>query len=396
MRRLWLTDFRNYRQAELSLPDGLTVLVGGNGEGKTNLLEAAGYLATLESFRGAPNEALVRQGAARAVVRGEGERGGRTILVEAEVVASGRGRATLNRQPLRRSADLLGAIRVSVFSPDDLELVGGAPAARRRYLDTTLAALHPRYDAVRRDFERVLRQRNRLLSQAAGSRAGRPPSGESRSDDVMSTLDVWDRKLTETGEALADARADLVERLAPAVAEAYGRLAGQPGAGQPGPGDTPEAELGPVEVRYDAPWRGEGLAAALAGSRAEELRRGVSLVGPHRDDLTLALAPRRGGDGTAPRLAARTHASRGEQRSLALALRLAAHHVVTDSVGEAPLLLLDDVFSELDEHRAQALLDHLPPGQAILTTAGSVPLGAAPEAVFRIDDGDISPVAALR
>jgi len=386
LRRLWLTDFRNYRAAELPLPDGLTVLVGDNGEGKTNLLEAAGYLATLESFRGAPNAALVRQGAERAVIRGEGERGGRTILVEAEVVASGRGRVTVNRQPLRRSADLLGALRVSVFSPDDLELVGGGPAARRRYLDTTLAALHPRYDALRRDFERVLRQRNRLLSQAAAGRFGRGAAA-GQSADVVSTLDVWDRKMAETGEALAAARSELVDRLAPVVTAAYGWLAADRGSGLPTP-----AEEGAAQVRYDAPWRARGLAEALADCRADELRRGVSLVGPHRDDLSLALAPGPATGGVAACLPARTHASRGEQRSLALALRLAAHRVVTESVGEAPLLLLDDVFSELDEHRSHALLEHLPPGQAILTTAGTVPAGATPEAIYRVDSGEVSPV----
>ena len=375
MRQLWLTDFRNYQEAELPLPDGLTVLIGDNGEGKTNLLEATAYLATLESFRGAPNEAMVRRGAERAVVRGEGDRAGRTVLVEAEVVRAGRARVTLNRQPLRRSADLSEALRVSVFSPDDLELVGGGPAERRRYLDLTLSALHPRYDAVRRDFERVLRQRNRLLSQAVGSRAGGSRfargSGGDRAGrggdggDIATTLDVWDRKLVETGEALAGARVEVVERLAPAVAEAYARLAGESSA---------------VGVRYEAPWRDEGLASALATRRADELRRGLSLVGPHRDDLVLDV-------GAMP---ARTHASRGEQRSLALALRLAAHHVVTDWVGEAPLLLLDDVFSELDDHRSQALLDHLPAGQAILTTAGAIPSGAVPTAVFRVKGGSIS------
>ncbi|HEX2192953.1 MAG TPA: DNA replication/repair protein RecF [Acidimicrobiales bacterium] len=359
---LWLTDFRSWPAAELALGSGLTVVRGRNGAGKTNLLEAAGYLATLSSFRGAPAEALVRHGTEQAVVRGEGRRGGRTVLVEVEIRLRGRGRVALNRQPVRRTSDLLEALRVSVFSPDDLVLVKGPPAGRRRWLDETLVALHPRYDALRRDFERVVRQRTSLLGQAAGLRGRLTP-------DVATTLDVWDAKLTETGEALARARVDLLGRLQPSVAKAYGDLAT---AGTPlGPGDPV------VGLTYEAPWMEQGLAPALAGARSDELRRGVSLVGPHRDDVVLAVG----------NLPARTHASQGEQRTLALALRLAAHTVVAEEVGEPPLLLLDDVFSELDADRSGALLEHLPSGQAVLTTTGAVPEGAVPERVVRVVDG---------
>ena len=365
---LWLTDFRSWPAAELGLGAGLTVVRGRNGAGKTNLLEAVGYLATLSSFRGAPSEALVRHGRERAVVRGEGRRGGRAVLVEVEIPLRGRGRIALNRQPVRRMSDLFEALRVSVFSPDDLVLVKGPPAGRRRWLDDTLVALHPRYDALRRDFERVVRQRTSLLGQAGGR----------LTPDVATTLDVWDAKLTETGEALAHARVDLLGRLQPLVAKAYGDLAT---AGTPlGPSDPT------VGLTYEAPWMEQGLAAALPAARSDELRRGVSLVGPHRDDVVLAA----GG------LPARTHASQGEQRTLALALRLAAHTVVAEEVGEAPLLLLDAVFSELDADRSAGLLDHLPAGlrgpdamagQALLTTTGPVPPGAEPERVVRVVDG---------
>ena len=361
---LWLTDFRSWAAAELALGKGLTVVRGPNGVGKTNLLEAVGYLATLSSFRGAPAEAMVRNGAVQAVVRGEGSRAGRGVLVEAEIRVRGRGRVALNRQPVRRTSDLFDALRVSVFSPDDLVLVKGPPAGRRHWLDDALVSLHPRYDALRRDFERVVRQRTTLLGQAAGLR-GRNAANGRLAPDVATTLDVWDAKLTETGEALAAGRADLLGRLQPLVAKAYGDLAGC----------TPEVSS--VTLTYDAPWRDQGLAAALVAARADELRRGVSLVGPHRDDVVLAI-----GD-----LPARTHASQGEQRSLALALRLAAHTVVAEDVGEPPLLLLDDVFSELDADRSQGLLEHLPPGQALLTTTGAVPSGAVPERVIRVVDG---------
>jgi DNA replication and repair protein RecF len=350
--RLWLADFRNYAAAELSLPPGLSVVVGDNGAGKTNLLEGIGYLATMSSFRGVGNDALVRAGAPAAAVRGEGERGGRALLIEAEVRAAGRARTSINRQPVRRVADLEDALRMSVFSPDDLELVKGGPTGRRRYLDDALAALHPRHEATRRDYERVVRQRNALLVQAAGR----------LTPEVATTLEVWDARLVEMGEALGSARVDLVGRLEPALAKAYAQIAADDAA---------------VSVRYEAPWREEGLATALARARPDEVRRGVSLVGPHRDELALAVNG----------LPARTHASQGEQRSLALALRLAAHDVVTELLGEAPILLLDDVFSELDPARAEALLAHLPRGQAVLTTASGAPAGARPELVVTVADG---------
>ncbi len=371
LRRLWLTDFRNYETADVALPPGLTVVRGANGEGKTNLLEAAGYLATLASFRGVATEALVREGCHQAVVRGEAERSGRELLIETEVAASGRGRAAVNKQRLRRAGDLLDALRVSVFAPDDLELVKGGPAARRRYLDDTLVAVHPRHDVLRRDMERILRQRTALLRQSA-SAFGHGGRGRLTSE-IATTLDVWDSKLVSAGEALADARADLVTKLEPAMAKAYADVA-------PERGPARVAERHAVSAAYDAPWRAQGLAAALAASRDEELRRGVCLVGPHRDDLFLGINA----------MPARTHASQGEQRSLALALRLASHRLVAEAVGDVPVLLLDDVFSELDPDRTDALLHHLPPGQALLSTAGPIPAGAEPEQIVSVSAGRLS------
>jgi DNA replication and repair protein RecF len=287
-------------------------------------------------------------------VRAEVEVEGRTSLLEAELRAVGRDRVQVNRQPLKRARDLLGTIRVTVFSPDDLELVKGGPAERRRLLDDTLVACSPRHDATRSDLDRILRQRTTLLRQSGGR----------LTPEVEATLDVWDAKLTEVGERLAEARAALVARLEPVVAKAY---------------DDVASTAANVTLRYEAPWRADGLAAALAAARADDLRRGVSTVGPHRDELALTI------DG----LPARTHASQGEQRSLALALRLGAHAVVTDETGTPPVLLLDDVFSELDADRSHALLAHLPPGQALLTTAGVLPEGVTPELVVRVRDGRI-------
>ena len=353
--RLWLTDFRSYTNADIEFAPGLTALLGANGEGKTNVMEAIGYLATLSSFRGAPNDALVRSGAASAILRAEGEREGRQLLIEAELSATGRGRVQVNKQKLARTRDLLGALRVSVFAPDDLELVKGGPANRRHYLDEALVARRPSLDSLRSDLDRILRQRNALLKQSGGRL--RP--------DVEATLAVWDTKLIETGEALADARSELVDELAPALDLAYAQVAGRPVL---------------VHTTYDAPWREQGLAAALEAARTDELRRGVSLVGPHRDDLVILL------DG----LPARTHASQGEQRSLALALRLAAHRVVTDATGSPPILLLDDVFSELDPDRSAALLAHLPVGQTVLSSAAGLPPGALPDLVLRVVNATVT------
>jgi DNA replication and repair protein RecF len=359
VRTLWLTDFRSYTSIEVNLSPGLTVLVGANGEGKTNLLEALAWLATLSSFRGAPTEALVRQGAPFAVVRALAEREGRELLVEAQLQPAGRNRVLVNRHPLRRSRDLLGSLRVTVFTPDDLDIVKNGPGERRRFLDDALVALHPRNDALRADVDRILRQRNALLRQTGG-----------RLDEAAAfTLDVWDAQLAEAGEALAAARVELVEQLSPVLSSMYDALAR-------------DAAL--VTAGYDAAWRDQGLADALVAARKDDLRRGVSTVGPHRDDMMLTLAG-------AP---ARTHASQGEQRTLALSLRLAVHHVVTGASGSPPVLLLDDVFSELDPERGRALVANLPPGQTVLTTASGVPPDAHPDVVLRLRGGAVTAVGA--
>lgn len=357
VRQLWLADFRNYATTDLALADGLTVVIGQNGQGKTNLVEAIAYLATLESFRGAPTEALVRAGAERAIVRAEVTHSdGRNLLVEAELPRAGRGRVQVNRNRLARARDLLGVLRASVFSPDDLILLKGGPAERRRFLDDTLVALDPRIDALRSDLDRVLRQRGALLKQAGGR----------LTDEIGFTLDVWDAKLASLGEKLATAREQLIATLEPVVAEAYQELA---------------SSTEPVSLAYVAPWRDRGLADALAAARTDDVRRQVSTVGPHRDELEVVLAG----------LPARTQASQGEQRCLALTLRLAAHRVVGERVGSPPVLLLDDVFSELDPHRSAALVRSLPVGQALLTTAGELPPGIAPERILRVVDGTLVP-----
>ncbi len=364
MRVNWLTvaNFRNYESATLELaPEGLTVVVGENGQGKTNLLEALSWLSTLSSFRGAPNDALVRQDTTSAFVRAEADREGRRLTLEAEIPSRGAPRVLVNGQALRRSRDLLGAVRTSVFSPDDLALVKDGPSARRQLLDDALVALAPQHGETIAAVDRVLRQRGALLRQAGGK----------TTPEIVATLDVWDTKLAEHGAALATARRALAQRLEPVTAKAYAAVASGAAA---------------IGLRYVTSWTNpddreerDALHAALTAARVDDLRRGVTTIGPHRDELELHI-------GTLP---ARTHASQGEQRSLALALRLAVHEAVTETTGAAPVLLLDDVFSELDPIRSAALLASLPIGQAILTTAGPLPEGATPASTVHIVNGRI-------
>ena len=351
LRTLWLRSFRSYSEAVFSFAPGLTVVHGDNGAGKTNLLEAVGYLAMLGSFRGAPTDALVQIDAASAVVRGECRIGERTVLVEAEITPGGRSRVLINKQPLRRSATAHEGLSVSVFSPDDLVMVKGGPSHRRALLDGCAAMLHPRNAEHLADLDRVLRQRNALLKQSGGRLTA----------EIGFTLDVWDAKLASLGTSVGETRADLVDRLRPYAAVAYADIADR---------------SVPIGLDYSAPWMAAsgGLAGALAEGRREDVRRGVSLVGPHRDDVDVRVEGR----------PSRTHASQGEQRSLALALRLGAHRLLAEQHGTPPLLLLDDVFSELDPGRCDALIRHLPPGQALLATAGAVPAAAQVEARMRI------------
>jgi len=354
VRALHLKDYRNYHTADIEFGGGLTVIVGGNGQGKSNLIEAIGWLAGIGSFRGVADDALIRVGADSAVIRATIESGdGREQLIEAELPRIGRNRVQVNRQRVQRARDLLGVIRVTVFSPDDLSLVKGGPALRRRWIDDSLVGRHPRHDSLRSDLERILRQRNALLRSAGGKLDA----------DAEFTLDVWDSQLAAVGDALRQARLDLLGEIRPHLTRAYDHVA---------------RRAADVRADYVSSWQGD-LGAALIGSRRLDVRRGVSTVGPHRDEIELSI-------GGVP---ARTHGSQGEQRSTALAMRLAVDAVVR-AAGWSPVLLLDDVFSELDPGRARALLEALPDAQSLLTVASDVPPGAAPDHVMRVDRGTIS------
>lgn len=355
--RLWLTDFRNHRSTELRLDHQVSLITGRNGHGKTNLLEAIALLSGARSFRGASADALVMAGAAAAVVRAEVVRDDRTSLVEMQL-APGKTRAQVNRQAVRRLRDLSDVVRVVVFGPDDLDLVKGAPAGRRTVIDDVLSDIDVRFRQDRIDLDRILRQRNNLLRQAKGR----------LSADVESTLDVWDSQLGVVGEAVTSARRQLLDDLGPLVEQFYTSVAGG---------------TDHVSLQYQCSWSTTTLTAALSERRVDELRRATTLVGPHRDDIVIELNG----------LPARTHASQGEQRSLALALRLAVHHRITSVMSDPPLVLLDDVFSELDDHRATRLIDCLPVAQIVLTSAtGTVPPGIRPGLVVEVRNGEIGEV----
>jgi DNA replication and repair protein RecF len=361
VRHLSVGDFRSWQVAELALDPGPAVLVGANGEGKTNLVEALGYLATLGSHRVATDAPLVRSGAERATLRAAVVADERELRIELEITPGRANRARLNGAPVNRPREILGALRVVLFAPEDLTVVRGDPAERRRFLDELAIARAPRLAAVRADYDRVLRQRAALLKSAAAARRG----GD------LSTLDVWDGHLADHGAQLTAARLAAVHALRPHAAAAYAQVA---------PGSPPlvlrystalagrlpeladEAALPTVEALQAA------LLAELAAARPDELDRGVNLVGPHRDDLDLAIGA----------LPVRGYASHGEGWSVALALRLGSYELLRSDAlpGGDPVLILDDVFAELDgERREQLALAAGKAEQAIVTAAvaGDVP-----------------------
>ncbi|HEY9377901.1 MAG TPA: DNA replication/repair protein RecF [Jiangellaceae bacterium] len=349
--QLALADFRSYSKVDLTLRPGVTVFVGPNGQGKTNLVEAVGYLASFGSHRVAQDAPLVRLGAERAVVRGSVVRDARSTLVEIEITAGKANRARVNHAAVPRPRDVLGLVRTVLFAPEDLALIKGDPADRRRFLDELLVARTPRMAAVRSDFDRVLKQRNALLKSAGSAmRAG-------GSTPDLGTLDVWDTHLAGTGAELLAARLELVEGLRPLVAKSYAAIAD--GVAHSEVRLDYRSSLGlDVELSPDRDALATALLEACGRSRREEIDRGVSLVGPHRDDLILGLGP----------MLAKGFASQGEAWSFALALRLASYDLLRSS-GDDPILLLDDVFAELDVGRRNRLARLVGGAEQVLVTA---------------------------
>ncbi|MEL7977923.1 DNA replication/repair protein RecF [Isoptericola sp. F-RaC21] len=387
---LSLLDFRSYAAADVELEPGPNAFVGRNGQGKTNLVEAIGYVATLGSHRVANDTPLIRAGAERAVVRTRIVRGDRASTVELEITAGKANRARVNRGQLGRARDVLGILRTVLFAPEDLALVKGDPDGRRRFLDQLVVQLLPRAAGLLGDYERVVRQRSALLKSLRGVR-------RSGGGDVdTSTLEVWDARAAQLGGQILAMRLALVEGLRPHVAAAYEQVSDADG----------DAELG---YRSSVPGVADGTPRAaeelekailegMAEARAQELERGVSLVGSHRDDLVLTL----GG------LPAKGYASHGESWSFALALRLASYRLLgggedPEHVPDAafwdpdldtdadPVLILDDVFAELDVRRRERLAELVAPARQVLVTA-AVPDDVPPGllgARFEVTPGEV-------
>ena len=346
MQHLSLADFRSYEHLEVSLAPGVNSFVGSNGQGKTNLVEGVVYLSTLSSHRVASDAPLIRRGAERAIVRADVVRDDRSLQIEIEITAGRANKARINKSAVPRTREILGIVRTVVFAPEDLTLVKGDPSERRRFLDDLLVQRHPRLAGTRSDYDRVLKQRNALLKSSGSARRANP-------DDVARTLEVWDEQVATLGAELTVARRELVDLLRPRVGSAYAELIDS--------GDT-------VDLEYSTSVDGlptdevaaarEGLLAAMAAKRREELDRGLTLVGPHRDDLVLTLGP----------VPVKGYASHGESWSTALALRLASYDLLTEE-SAAPVLILDDVFAELDASRRAHLAARVAGAPQVLITA---------------------------
>jgi DNA replication and repair protein RecF len=353
--RLALTDFRSYAAADVSLSPGVSAFTGANGQGKTNLVEAAAYLATFGSHRVATDAPLIRHGAQRAILRAAVSSADRDSLLEIEINQGKANRVRLNRAPVPRPREALGTLRCVLFAPEDLAVVKGDPDGRRRYLDDLLVALRPRFAGVRADYDRVLRQRTALLKSARAARFAGPR--DAAGPGAPRALEVWDEHLVEKGAELTAGRLELTAALRPLLAKAYAAVSGEDAAAAMTyrQARRPEAEPEPAADR-DA--LAAGLRRALADARRAELERGVCLVGPHRDELELRVGE----------LPARGYASHGESWSLALALRLAAYDLLR-SGGDEPVLLLDDVFAELDAGRRERLAALVSGAEQVIITA---------------------------
>jgi DNA replication and repair protein RecF len=377
---LQLTDFRSYESVDVPLKAGVTTFVGANGQGKTNLVEAIEYLSTMNSHRVASEVPLVRSGAVRAIVRAGVQAGfddPRRLTLELEINPGKANRARLNRSPLRQAREIIGVLRTVVFSPGDIAIVKGDPSERRRFLDDLIVARWPRLAGVRADYDRVLRQRNTLLKSLSGRLRGGPPPA-----DAEATLEVWDTHLARVGGELLEARLTTLADLAPHISKAYADIA-------PSNNDAAAEYRASVDLSALRQARGaldravlcDLLMKAMAERRNEEIQRGVSLVGPHRDDIALSLSM----------LPAKGYASHGESWSLALALRLGSFHLFRAD-GVEPVLLLDDVFAELDSVRRERLASGVRVAEQVLVTAA---VGAdVPELLagrrFRVAGGEVT------
>lgn len=363
VQHLSLTDFRSYSQLEVPLQPGVTVFMGPNGVGKTNIVEAIGYLGSQSSHRVSSDKPLIAFDAERALVRGRLVRGTQATSVELEINADRANRARINRANPVRARDAAGILRTVLFAPEDLALVKGDPSNRRRFLDDLMVQLVPHHAGVRADYERVLKQRNALLKSLRGSRL---TSGH------LATLEVWDQHLATVGSQLLHARLAALGRLLPHVQKAYRDLTD---GSKVADASYRSTLVSPVADDDDAALpEGEDLSslsvhelvekflAALVSQRRRESERGISLVGPHRDEVELLLG----------RALVKGYASHGETWSMALALRLGSYYLLSEddpTPGSSPVLILDDVFAELDGNRREKLAAVVAGAEQVLVTA---------------------------
>lgn len=355
---LSLRDFRNYETVELELVPGANLFVGSNGQGKTNLVEAIGYLSTLGSHRVSVDHAMIRQGTDSAVIRARVVNGEQSVLLEVQINRGSANRAQANRSAIK-PRELPRYFSSVIFAPEDIMLVRGDPSGRRRFLDELLVLRSPRMSGVMADYERVLKQRNSLLKSARASNVAQ-----------LSTLEIWDERLVTFGSEIIEARSNLVAELTPEVASAYASVAGADHAASLSSYLSIRAQSTDDEAEFEsqamvglpltAELAAEGFRAALTRLRRAELARGITLVGPHRDDLVLQLNA----------MPARGYASHGESWSFALALKLASAQVLRrESNTGDPVLVLDDVFAELDESRRDRLAAAVAGFEQVLITA---------------------------
>lgn len=345
---LTLKDFRSYEELSLTLDKGVTVFVGSNGYGKTNIIEAIGYLTTLSSHRVSTDAPLVRIGTESAYLKTIVENQGRSTMIELEINPSRANRGRINQNPQRSAREIVGHLRTVLFAPEDLSLVKGDPNERRKFIDNLLVLRNPRYTSIISDYERVLKQRNALLKSSSGLR---------RADtNALNTLEVWDQQLITIGSELIMARIQLTAALVEPVSRNYAKL----------------ADGHQIALAYTSSiWQGksnsepitlaqisESFGSALEIVRKNEFERGITLVGPHRDDIQLSLRNH----------LLKGYASQGEAWSFALALKLASYDLLRDD-GVEPILILDDVFSELDKTRRDRLSSLISNSEQILITA---------------------------
>ncbi len=368
--RIELTDFRCYSTAQLDFPLGVTVIAGDNGQGKTSILEAVAWCALGRSFRGVPDAALVKSGQTEAIIRTFLTAPTRTRKIEVGLRRVGRNQMLLDGNSITRLRDLLGVLRVTIFAPDDLVLIKGGPANRRLFIDELLTTMNPRFMGVRADYDRVVRHRNALLR------------GGLKGANARATLAVFNEQLVVAAAELLEGRINLINQIFPEVQAAYQELAVEPvslSARYFCDWTTSDSRAAPIELTnpLSRVELSEILVAAIGEMETRERERGTTLVGPHRDEWSLEL----GG------LESRSQASQGEQRTLALALRLAGHRAVGSAFGEEPVLVLDDVFSELDEYRSSALVERLAAPQTLVSTASALPAGVQVTGRIRVANG---------